>query len=583
MSKNLTRLFDIPEYQLQHTPQEKAFNTKIGGKWVALSTKEYCNQIDIISNALIELGVNQSDKVATVTELNCVEWHILDMAILQIGAINVPLYATLSTKDYEFILNHSDSKYCFVSNKNLYKKVKDTQQNTQVTTVFCFDHLVCEDNWKSLLSIGKKATHQKELAARKASISPNDLATIVYTSGTTGVPKGVMIAHKELLHTVKICEKIINLSDPYLPMVSYLPISHVFERLVTYFYQYKGMEIYFAESLEKLVDNFQEVKPAFLPIVPRLLEKIYDKIIAKGNELSGLKKAIFFWAVRLAERTEIDAKRGIQHKIADKLIFSKWRAIFGGELRFFVSGSAPLQERLIKVFTAAGLPIYEGYGMTESAGVISINGYKKGELRLKTVGKLMPGLAVKIAEDGEILIKGPNVFKGYYNNIEKTNEAIKNGYFHTGDIGEICKDGFLKITDRKKEIFKTSGGKYIAPAIIENIMKQSSFIEQIMVIGEGYKMPAALLQVNYEFVNDWAERNNHKITDITTDIKLINRIQEDIDVYNETLGKWEKIKKFEITPEEWTIEAGHLTPTMKLKRKVIKEKYKHLFVKIYTT
>ncbi|RXJ50209.1 AMP-dependent synthetase/ligase [Gelidibacter gilvus] len=582
MSKHLTRLFDLPDYQLRHTPQEKAFNTKIKGQWVALSTQDYCHQIAIISNALIELGVEVDDKIAIVVEKNSVEWHILDMAILQIGAINVPLYATLSSKDYEFILNHSDSKLCFVSNHDLFEKVQAVQKSTQVTSIFSFDNSVSEDNWEKLLALGKNTAHHSEVEARKANISPTQLATIIYTSGTTGVPKGVMITHQELLHTVMLCKDLLNLDEPHLPMLSYLPISHVFERLVMYYYQYMGFQIYFAESLEKLVENLQEVKPAFLPIVPRLLEKIFDKIISKGNELSGLKKALFFWAVRLAESTELDQKRGFQHKIADKLIYSKWRGIFGGELRFLVSGSAPLQERLIKVFTAAGLPIYEGYGMTESSGVISINGYKKGESRLKTVGKVISSLEVKIAEDGEILLKGPNIFKGYYKDEVNTTEAIKDGFFHTGDIGDICKDGFLKITDRKKSIFKTSGGKYIAPAIIENIMKQSPFIEQIMVIGEGYKMPAALIQVNYEFVKDWEEKSDHPIKDVTTDVKLLARIQEDIDLYNESLGNWEKIKKFEITADEWTVEAGHLTPTLKLRRKVIKEKYKALFTKIYS-
>ena len=581
MSENPTRLFDLPAYQLKHTPQAKAFNTKIGGQWVALSTQEYCNQIDVISNALIELGVQPDDKIAIVTEVNRVEWHILDMAMLQIGAVSVPLYATLSLKDYEFVLNHSDSKLCFVSNTDLFEKVKSVQKNTQVISIFSFDNTVCENNWESLFASGKNKTHQVEVDERKSKITAKDLATIIYTSGTTGIPKGVMITHEELLYTATMCKEIIDLDAPYQPVLSYLPISHIFERLVTYYYQYIGFEIYFAESLDKLVDNLQEVKPVFLPIVPRLLEKIFDRIIAKGNELSGLKKRLFFWAVRLAESTDLYQRRGVRHKIADQLIFSKWRAVFGGNVKFLVSGSAPLQDRLIKIFTAAGLPVYEGYGMTESSGVISLNGYRKGESRLKTVGRLMPGLDAKIAADGEILIKGPNILKGYYKNDLETAAAIKDGYFHTGDVGEICKDGFLKITDRKKEIFKTSGGKYIAPAIIENKMKQSSFIEQIMVIGEGRKMPAALIQINYEFVKNWAELHNHTITDVTTDVKLIAAIQKEIDLHNETFGNWERIKKFEITPDEWTIEAGHLTPTLKPKRKVIKEKYKALFTKIY--
>ncbi|MBL4905603.1 MAG: long-chain fatty acid--CoA ligase, partial [Flavobacteriaceae bacterium] len=368
-------------------------------------------------------------------------------------------------------------------------------------------------------------------------------------------------------------------------VVSYLPISHIFARFASYYYLYRGFEIHFAESLDKLIDNLKEIKPHFMPIVPRLVEKVYDAIVAKGNELTGLKRRLFFWSLQLGEAYQPYQKNSAWYyfklKIAQKLIFKKWRAAFGGELQFMVSGSAPLQDRLIRVFTAAGLKIYEGYGMTETAGGATINDLRNGGLKIGTVGKIMKGMHVKIADDGEILLKGDPIMLGYYKNEKLTNETLKNGYLHTGDIGTLDVEGFLKITDRKKEIFKTSGGKYIAPTAIESKLKQSRFIEQIMVIGEYQKMPAALIQVNFEYIREWAKRHQHTITDVTSDERLLARVQQEIDRYNKHFGNWEQIKKFEITPDEWTLEAGHLTPTLKMRRKIIKEKYQDLFNKIY--
>jgi long-chain acyl-CoA synthetase len=366
-----------------------------------------------------------------------------------------------------------------------------------------------------------------------------------------------------------------------------LPICHVFERSASYYNLYMGFEIYFAESIDKLGETIQEVKPHYLAVVPRLLEKMFDKIVTTGSNLRGFKKLLFFWALSVGEKYEPYNKNGsfynFKLNIARKLIFIKWKEALGGNLQFMISGSAPLQQRLIRIFTAAGIAVFEGYGMTESSPGGSINDLRNNGLKIGTVGKPLEGVEIKIAEDGEILMKGDNIMLGYYKNEEMTNKTIINGYLHTGDIGQIDAEGFLTITDRKKEMFKTSGGKYIAPTALESALKQSRFIEQVMVIGENEKMPAALIQLNFEFIKEWAERHQHVITDITSDEKLINRIQKEVDFHNQKFGKWEQIKKFKITPDKWSIESGHLTPTMKMKRNIIKEKYKNLYQKIYNS
>ncbi len=415
------------------------------------------------------------------------------------------------------------------------------------------------------------------------------MATIIYTSGTTGKPKGVMLSHKNIVSNVLDSSKRIPFESGNVSALSFLPVCHIFERMILYLYQYYGISIYYAESIEKMSDNLKEVKPNVMSAVPRLLEKVYDKIYAKGTELTGLKKKIFFWAIDLGLRYEPYGANGFwyefQLKIARKLIFSKWKEALGNRLELMVSGSAALQPRLTRVFAAAGIPIMEGYGLTETSPVIAVNDMRNHGFKIGTVGKILDNVEVKIAEDGEILCKGPNVMLGYYKDEKLTSEVIVNGYFHTGDIGEVDSEGFLKITDRKKEMFKTSGGKYIAPQILENTMKQSRFIEQIMVIGEGQKMPAAIIQPSFDFIKEWAQI--HKITlgatneEIVNNPKVIERIAQEVDTLNTKFGNWEKIKRFELTPDIWSIDEGHLTPTLKLKRKVILEKYKGLYEKIY--
>jgi long-chain acyl-CoA synthetase len=586
----ITRLFDFPYYQLEKNNLPDALVTKYNGEWVKTSTQEYIDKANAISRALIAMGVEKNDKIAIISSNNRTEWNIMDIGALQTGAQTVPIYPTISEQDYEYILNHSESKYCFVSDAEVLRKLNLIKANVpSLIGVYTFDEISGEKNWKDLLAIGKDTSTQNFVEERKNNVKASDLATIIYTSGTTGKPKGVMLSHNNIVSNVLDSSDRIPIAESSARAMSFLPICHIFERVILYIYQYYSISIYFAESIDKISDNFKEVKPDVFTVVPRLLEKVYDKIYAKGTELTGLKKKLFFWAIDLGLKYEPYGQNGFwyefQLKIARKLIFSKWQEALGGNVKLMVSGSAALQTRLTRVFAAAGMPVMEGYGLTETSPVISVNDMRNKMFRVGTVGKLIKNVEVKIAEDGEILCKGPNVMMGYYKDEQQTADVIKDGYFHTGDIGEFDKDGFLRITDRKKEMFKTSGGKYVAPQILENTLKQSRFIEQIMVIGEGQKMPAAIIQPAFDFIKEWAHIHKINIGDSNEEIianpEVINRIQQEIDTYNTKFGNWEKIKRFELTPDLWTIDGGHLTPTLKLKRKVVLEKYKGLYEKIY--
>jgi len=455
--------------------------------------------------------------------------------------------------------------------------------------LYSFDEIKNISSWKSLLKLGKDTSNQAEVDELKMNVSHLSLATIIYTSGTTGTPKGVMISHKNIVENTFVSAKALDFTSGKYKVLSYLPICHIFERFALYYYQFMGFKIYYTESIDKLGDNLKEVKPHFIPVVPRLLEKTYDKIVDKGSNLNGLKRLLFFWSLNLGKRYKPYKENGwwyhFQLKIANKLVFSKWRNALGGNIKFLVSGSAPLQPLLIKVFTAANIPIFEGYGMTETSPGISINDFRNGGFKIGTVGKILDDIEVKIAEDGEILVKGSNIMIGYFKEEELANVTIINGYLHTGDIGELDNDGFLKITDRKKEMFKTSGGKYIAPAVLESKLKESRFIEKAMVIGESEKMPAAIIQPHFEFLIEWIKRKELKIDissneAIISNKKVIDRIAKEIIFANNKFGNWEKIKDFELTSEIWNIENGLLTPTMKIKRKVIIQKYKYLYNKI---
>ncbi len=587
----ITRLFDFPYFQLEHYNIPDALVTKYNGVWVKTSTEEYIAKANAISRALLRIGVKKDDKIALISSNNRTEWSIMDIGILQTGAQTVPIYPTISEVDYEYILNHSGAIYCFVSDTEILKKINLIKQNVpNLKEVFSFDEIEGCKNWQELLILGEDQSNQDIVEDRKNNVNPQDLATIIYTSGTTGKPKGVMLSHRNIVSNVLDSAPRIPFTPGKSRALSFLPVCHIFERMILYLYQYYGISIYFGESMDKISDNIKEVKPTVMTAVPRLIEKVYDKIYSKGLELKGIKRKLFFWAVELGLKYEPYGTNGFwyesQLKIARKLIFSKWREGLGGHLELMVTGSAALQPRLTRIFAAAEIPIMEGYGLTETSPVIAVNDMRNYGFKVGAVGKIIDNVEIKIAQDGEILCKGLNVMMGYYKDETLTNEAIQDGYFHTGDIGEVDSEGFLKITDRKKEMFKTSGGKYISPQLLENAMKQSRFIEQIMVIGDGQKMPAAFIQPNFEFVKEWGKL--HKITigstneEMIANPKVINRIQEEIDTLNKKFGNWEKIKRFELTPDNWTVDSGHLTPTMKLKRKIVMEKYIDLFHKIYS-
>ena len=587
---SIKRLFDFAHNALEKYPQDDMFVTKYHGNWQKTSTKEYINLGNKVSRGLLKLGIKPGDKIALITTATRTEWAVMDLGISQIGAVSVPVYPTISPEDYDFIFNNAEVKYCFVSDRELLDKVLKIKGNvTSLQGIFTFDQVDGAANWKEIIDLGEDEATQVEVDDLSKSINSEDLATIIYTSGTTGKPKGVMLTHQNIVANVLA-------SDPRIPRVkgmdykdikvlSFLPICHIFERMLFYLYQYNGYTVYFAESIEKMGDNIKEVQPHIMSVVPRLIEKVYDKIYDKGTSAGGLKSRIFLWALGVNKaKNSIGKPSGLKEMIADKLVFSKWREGLGGNIITLVSGSAALAPRLNKMFQNAGIPILEGYGLTETSPVISVNSF--GKIKIGTVGHVLENLDVKIQEDGEITVKGPSVFKGYFKNEEMTKEVFtEEGYFKTGDIGHIDEEGYLHITDRKKEMFKTSGGKYIAPQVIENQAKASKFIEQIMVVGDGEKMPCAFIQPDFNFVQHWAERKGYNIgktpEEIVKSTELKERIGKEIDYLNTKLGSWEQIKKFELTPEVWSIELGQLTPTLKLKRKAVKERYIKLYNKMY--
>ena len=589
--QGIYRLFDIPYYQKGNFPLTNAFVTKYNGKWEAISTEEYIEKANQISRALLDMGIKKGDKIALITSSNRTEWHIMDIGILQLGAVTVPIYPTISAEDYEYILKHSESLYVFVSDQQIFDKLNKVKLNIpKLRGIYSFDEVTGCANWNVVLEAGKKIMNPALIEEHKGNVHPNDLASIIYTSGTTGRPKGVLLTHHNIVSNVIGSTERFDLRKGDFKSLSFLPCCHIFERTVLYIYQANGVSVHFAESLDTISQNLQEIKPDVMTVVPRVLEKVYDKIYTKGSELTGIKKKLFFWAIQLGEKYDINHKHGwwydFQLKWARKLIFSKWRAALGGQLDYLVSGSAALSPRLARIFAAAEIPVLEGYGLTETSPVISVNDRRNNGWKIGSIGKVLSNVEVKLAEDGEILCKGPSITQGYFKDEEKTNEAFTGEWFHTGDIGKIDEEGFLFITDRKKEMFKTSGGKYVAPQILENTFKQSRFIEQIMVIGEGQKMPAALIQPNFDYIKEWANRKGINIGfslgEACQNEDVRNRIQKEIDRLNEKFGKWEQVKKFELTPNVWSIDSGELTPTLKLKRKVILEKYKALYEKIYS-
>ena len=586
----IKRTFDILDQLVEKYSKDIALSVKRNGKWVNFSTQEYKRMSDLVSYGLLAMGLKKGDKIITVSN-NRPEWNFLDMGMAQIGVAHVPLYPNIGPREYEYIVEHSEASLIVVSSQIYYDKLKSAAAKApKVKGIYSFDPVNACDSWDKIIEEGEKNKEKfkVELESLRQSIHEDDLLTIIYTSGTTGLSKGVMLSHKNLVSNVEGTYKILPVTDKD-KMLSFLPLCHVFERMVNYLVQYKGCSVYYAENIESVGDNLREIKPQGFASVPRVLEKVYDKIVFKGKDLTGIKKKLFFWALDLALRYELNGANGawyeFQLKIARKLIFSKWKEALGGNINVIVSGGAALQPRLARVFNAAGIPLMEGYGLTETSPVIAVNQAHYPYMNFGTVGPVLDNVEVKIAEDGEILMKGPSQMLGYLKDPVKTAEAIdKEGWFHTGDIGEIHEHNILKITDRKKEIFKLSTGKYIAPQLIENIFKESSFIEQIMIVGENEKYAAAIVCPSFEFLHNWC--NRHKVSyrdnrDLIQQKEVIDRYEKEVAKINATLGQHRQIKKFELTCQEWLPETGELSPTLKVKRKYIKEKYKIKFDRMY--
>lgn len=577
--QHVDRIFDLLPYGLKkYGPNHKIVAGKEDGEWQEFTIQQFIEHVEAISNGLVELGVQPGQKIATISN-NRPEWNFLDMAIMKIGAVHVPIYPTISQSDYEYILNHAEVQYVFVAGWELFRKIEHIIPNiSSLKDIYTFKELRDYKHLNELIELGKTNDHSSEIQKRSASISEDDCATLIYTSGTTGNPKGVMLSHKNIVSNFKAVSWIPPIG-PESRALSYLPLCHVYERMLNYMYQYMGTTVYYAESIGTITDNLKEVEPQIMSSVPRLLEKIYDRIISKGRKLKGIQKAIFFWSVNLGLRysTNNGPLYNLQLKIARALVFKKWQAALGGRFRLIVSGGAAIQPRLARIFWAAGIPVLEGYGLTETAPVIAVSHFGDNGLRFDAVGPVLKGVEVKIAEDGEILAKGPNIMQGYYKEPDMTKEVIdSNGWFHTGDIG-LMKNGHLRITGRKKEVFKTSFGKYVSPQPLENKLKESPFIENAMVVGENQKFAGALISLDFDHLKSWCRV---KGIPYTTNEEMIEmprikqRIKKDIDEFNKDFGETEQIKKFVLIPQIWSMENKELTPTLKLKRDVISSRYK---------
>jgi long-chain acyl-CoA synthetase len=577
---NVTRVFDLIPHQLEKFPQDIMFSMKVKGEWKGHSTQEVKKIADELSLGFLKLGLKKDDKVAIISA-NRVEWNFVDYGVQQLGVVSVPMYPTITEEDYRYIFQDAGVKVVFVSNQELYTKVSRAIEGiSSIQAVYSFDHIQGVKHWTEVQELGSTG-NVAELEPHKAAVKPEDLLTLIYTSGTTGNPKGVMLTHNNLISNFIACA-------PYMPVdqnhraLSFLPLCHVYERMLNYLYAFCGVSIYYAESIDSISENLKEIHPHIFVSVPRVLEKVYDKINLKGEELTGIKKVLFFWAKNLGLRYELSNNLGwwynLQLSIANKLIFNKWREALGGEVRAVVSGGAALQPRLARIFWAARIPILEGYGLTETSPVIAVNRCDMKDNRVGTVGPLITGVEVKFAEDGEILTRGPHVMKGYYNKPDLTKEAITaEGWFHTGDIGEFIEGRFLKITDRKKEMFKTSGGKYVAPQSMENKFKESRFIEQVMVLGDGRKFPAALIVPSFDSLKSWCVIKDIPYSSDAEMIKnpeVLEKFQREMEEYNEYFAKYEQVKKFALLTQLWSIEGGELTAKLSLKRKVVLEKYK---------
>ncbi|WP_439505145.1 AMP-dependent synthetase/ligase [Sediminibacterium sp.] len=592
---NTKRLFDAVAHQLENFPKNDMLAAKENGKWKTYSTQQVAETVNRFSAGLLSLGVKandftpeSSDKIAIISN-NRPEWVFTDLAVQQVGGILVPVYPTTNPNELAFILNDAAVKYIFVSGEDLLLKVQSIIDKVpSIQGIYTFDTIAGAKHWTEVTAL---ATDDllTQVEAIKKQVPAEQLATIIYTSGTTGTPKGVMLSHSNIYTNVQFSKKSFPFHDsPESKVLSFLPLNHIFEKTCTYIYLYSGISIYYAESLETIGDNLKEIKPNGFTTVPRLLEKVFEKIMAKGSELTGTKRKLFFWAVDLAEKYDNRVSGGvwynIQLAIANKLIFSKWREALGGNISFIITGGAACQVKLLRIFNAAGVPVYEGYGPTENSPVICVNRQEKGGTKFGTVGPPIEGIQVKLAEDGEIMVTGPCVMKGYYKRPDLTAETMKDEWLLTGDIGVWDENKFLKITDRKKELFKTSGGKYVAPQPIENKLKESPFVEQVMVVGSERKFVGALIVPSFATLKEWMREKGIPYTtneDVIHHPKVLELYRELVESFNKFFNHVEQIKKFELLPREWTVDTGEMTPKLSLKRKVVNEKFKDAIERIY--
>jgi long-chain acyl-CoA synthetase len=583
MAATVTRVFDLLRYNLEKFPKQNFVSGKVKGKWQKYSTQEFSDTVDALSRGLIEQGIGKASRVA-VMSANRPEWNITDFAIMQTGAYHIPLYPTLAEHDIKFILENAEVTLIFVADEALYKKIKPVCAELKTAIkIYSFEEVEGAENWQALVKSGQEHS-ETDLEAYRSQITPDDILTLIYTSGTTGTPKGVMLTHDNLVKN--FINSAVLLPGGIRKGLSFLPLSHIFERMVVYLYMYCDTEVFYAESMDTIVADIQFVKPNVFSTVPRLLEKVYEKIMEKGKALTGVKRGIFFWSVALAEQFEIANNwfYNLKLGIARKLVFKKWQEALGGDIVVIISGGAALNPRLARIFWASGMPVFEGYGLTETSPVITVNHFDN--TMFGTVGPAINGMEIKIAADGEVLARGHAIMKGYYLRDDLTAETIdEDGWFHTGDIGEIVNGRFLKITDRKKEIFKTAGGKYVAPQTIENKFKETVLVEQVMVLGENRKFPAALIVPNFVALKAWAAKKGINYTtdaEMSKDPQVIEKFNQIVQLSGKDFGKWEQVKRFALLPKQWSIDGGELTPKLSLKRKVILEKNADLIEKIYT-
>ena len=579
----IERLFDIlPNYLEKYPEKEDALAFKVKGEWKKWSATEYSSIVNDLSYGLLNLGIKKGDKIATITA-NRPEWNFVDMALMQIGAVHVPVYPTIGAKDYEYIFNHAEIKIVFIDGKSLFHKIKDILPLCpSVENVYSFTEHSEIESYTKVVELGKENPQAEKTELIKKGISTNEVATIIYTSGTTGKMKGVMLSHLNILSNVLALQHVPPTGSEG-KALSYLPLCHIYERMINYIFQYRGISVYYAESVAKIVDNLKEIKANILPTVPRLLEKIYDKIESKGSKLEGFKKKIFFWAVDLGLNYDVKGENSpwynLKLALARELVFSKWQEALGGEMKLIISGGAAMQPRLGKLFNAAGIPVIEGYGMTETSPVMALNQRGKNNSYIGTVGPAISNVEIKIADDGEVLAKGPSIMVGYYKEPELTAETVEDGWMHTGDLGEFVEGRFLKITGRKKDLFKTSMGKYVAPSHLEEKLKESSFIETVMVVGENQKFAGALIYPNFEHLKDWCAAKGEKCPSpeeiiLRDDVKKV--IKQEINNFNKNFGSHEQIKVFRLIADEWTVESGLVTAKLSIRRPKVMEAYKEL-------